>query len=169
MRFPAKITSSCIWVAIPVDWVISYWYACGADGRSLGRAVGRCTVTWLRNFLGWVDYFIFLSMVLRWLASRARAPLLIAPKRPYDKYLTNLRSVITGKSQTSALTYWYIKTSVWDSPVMTSLSFNKWYACLGEINFGKLKYIRPRKGKTKQYEPKMLIRNQGNKCPRLLW
>ena len=41
MRFPAKITSSCIWVAIPVDRVILHWYACGADGRSLGR----CTVT----------------------------------------------------------------------------------------------------------------------------
>ena len=33
MRFPAKITSSCIWVAMPVDWVILHWYACGADGR----------------------------------------------------------------------------------------------------------------------------------------
>ena len=40
MRFPAKITLSCIWVAIPVDWVILHWYACGADGRSLGRSVG---------------------------------------------------------------------------------------------------------------------------------
>ena len=40
MRFPAKITSSCIWVAIPVDWDILHWYTCGADGRSLGRAVG---------------------------------------------------------------------------------------------------------------------------------
>ena len=50
MRFPAKITSSRIWVAIPVDWVILHWYACGADGRSLRRAVGRCTVTWLPNF-----------------------------------------------------------------------------------------------------------------------
>ena len=40
MRFSAKITSSCIWVAIPVDWVILHWYACGADGRSGGRAVG---------------------------------------------------------------------------------------------------------------------------------
>ena len=37
MRFPAKITSSCIWVAIPVDLVILHWYACGADGQSLGR------------------------------------------------------------------------------------------------------------------------------------
>ena len=69
MRFPAKITSSCIWVAIPLDWVILHWYACGANGRPLGRAggrsVGRCTVTWLPNFLGWVDYFICLPMVLR--------------------------------------------------------------------------------------------------------
>ena len=24
-----------------------------------------CTVTWLPNFLGWIDYFIFLPMVLR--------------------------------------------------------------------------------------------------------
>ena len=52
MRLPTKITSSCIWVAIPVDWVILHWYACGADGRSFGR----CTVTWLPNFLGWIDF-----------------------------------------------------------------------------------------------------------------
>ena len=36
MRFPTKITSSCIWVAIPVDGVILNWYACGVDARSLG-------------------------------------------------------------------------------------------------------------------------------------
>ena len=70
MRIPTKITLSCIWVAIPVDWVIWHWYAWVADGRSLGRAGGRCTVTWLPNFLGWVDYFIFLLMVLRWRDSR---------------------------------------------------------------------------------------------------
>ena len=40
------------------------------------RTVSRCTVTWLPNFLGWVDYFIFLPLVLRWRASRTRAPLL---------------------------------------------------------------------------------------------
>ena len=45
MRFPAKITSSCIWVAIPVDWVILHWYTCGADGRSLGRAVYGHVIT----------------------------------------------------------------------------------------------------------------------------
>ena len=67
MRFPAKITSSCIWVAILVDRVILHWYACGV--------AGRCTVTCLPNFLGWVDNFIFLPMVLRSRTSRARAPL----------------------------------------------------------------------------------------------
>ena len=30
---------------------IEHWFSCGADGR----AGGRCTVTWLPNFLGWVD------------------------------------------------------------------------------------------------------------------
>ena len=29
-----------------------HWYACGADGRLVGRSV-----TWLPNFLGWVDLF----------------------------------------------------------------------------------------------------------------
>ena len=28
-----------MWVAIPDDWVILRWYACGADGRSLARSV----------------------------------------------------------------------------------------------------------------------------------
>ena len=45
-------------------------------GRTVSRAGGRCTVTWLPNFLRLVDYFIFLPMVLRWRASRERAPLL---------------------------------------------------------------------------------------------
>ena len=64
--FPNK-TLSYIWVAIPVDWIILHWYACGADRRS----GGRCTVTWLPNFLGWAVYHISLPMVLR-CALRAR-------------------------------------------------------------------------------------------------
>ena len=31
---------------------IEQWFSCGADGRA---GCGRCTVTWLPNFLGWVD------------------------------------------------------------------------------------------------------------------
>ena len=33
--FLANKTLSCIWVAIPVDWVILHWYACDVDGRSV--------------------------------------------------------------------------------------------------------------------------------------
>ena len=62
--FPNK-TFSCISVAIPVNWIILHWYACGADGLSGDRSVGRCTVTWLPNFLWWVVDHIFLTIVLR--------------------------------------------------------------------------------------------------------
>ena len=103
--FPAKMTSNCIWVTIPVDWVILHWYACGAEGRSLGRAGGRCTVTWLPNFLGWVDYFIFLPIVLRWRASRARAPLksgfwliLKFHRGPYLKFQIHFKELSTTTS-----------------------------------------------------------------------
>ena len=50
MRFPAKITSSCIWVALPVDLVILHWYACGADGRSVAWAVGGWVGVWSRDY-----------------------------------------------------------------------------------------------------------------------
>ena len=43
MRFPAKITSFCIWVAIPVDLLIELLYiglpVVRTDGRSGGRSV----------------------------------------------------------------------------------------------------------------------------------
>ena len=41
MRFPAKITSCCIWVIIPFDWVVLYWYACGADERADGHVITK--------------------------------------------------------------------------------------------------------------------------------
>ena len=47
-------------------WVAFGLPACGADGRSGGLAVSRCTVTWLPNFLGWVDYQISLAVELRY-------------------------------------------------------------------------------------------------------
>ena len=40
VRFPAKLTSSCIWVAIPVNWVILHWYVCGADRRTVAPSLG---------------------------------------------------------------------------------------------------------------------------------
>ena len=48
-RFPAKITASCIWVAIPVDWAVLQWYACGADGRTVGRAYGHVITKFYRR------------------------------------------------------------------------------------------------------------------------
>ena len=65
------------WVAfglpyLHVDWVIWHWYAWVADGRSLGRAGGRCTVTWLPNFLGRVVYHIFFTHGASLRAFRAR-------------------------------------------------------------------------------------------------
>ena len=38
-------TLSCIWVAIPVDWVILHWYACDADRRSCARSVYGHVIT----------------------------------------------------------------------------------------------------------------------------
>ena len=56
------------WVAFWLPYLLIelfyIWYLwCG---RTLGRSVGRCTVTWLPNFLGWVVYNIYLPMVLPW-------------------------------------------------------------------------------------------------------
>ena len=39
--FPPKITLSCIWVVIPVNWVILHWYAFGADGRCYGHMITK--------------------------------------------------------------------------------------------------------------------------------
>ena len=64
------------WVAFGLPYLLIelflHWYSCGPDGRSGGRSVGRCTVSWLPNFVGWVDYHISLAMGL---AARG-APLL---------------------------------------------------------------------------------------------
>ena len=61
--FPNE-TLSCISVAIAVDWNY-FTLVCLWCRRTLGRSVGRCTVTWLPNFLRWVVYHFFLPMVLR--------------------------------------------------------------------------------------------------------
>ena len=75
-------TLSCIWVAVLVDWVILHWYDCGADGRSLAR----CTVTWLSNFLGRVDYILgdrwAVSRVVRKGAKRQEESFLVRAREP---------------------------------------------------------------------------------------
>ena len=75
-----------------LELLILHLYAYGSDGRSLGRAGGRCTVTWLPNCLGWVDYFIFLPIVLRSRALRARAPLKLRYPRQCEKELWSLQA-----------------------------------------------------------------------------
>ena len=57
-------------------WLSYFTLVCLWCGRTVSRARGRCTVTWLPNFLGWVDYFIFLPIMLSWRSSRTRAPLI---------------------------------------------------------------------------------------------
>ena len=62
------------WVALRLPlacWLNYFKLVCLWCGRTVGRAGGRCTVTWLPNFLGWVFYHILLPMVLR-SALRAR-------------------------------------------------------------------------------------------------
>ena len=51
MRFPAKKTSSCIWV----PYLLIELFYIGIPVRTFSRSVGRWTVTWSPNFLGWVD------------------------------------------------------------------------------------------------------------------
>ena len=58
-NFLPNKTPSCIWVSIPDDWVILYWWACGADGRVDARMV-----RWLQNFFGWISNQIYLAMGL---------------------------------------------------------------------------------------------------------
>ena len=69
LELKKKKTSSCIWVPISITGLFYIdMPVVRTDGKG-GRSVGRCTVTWLPTFLRWVDYFIFLPMVLRWHAS----------------------------------------------------------------------------------------------------
>ena len=55
--FPNK-PLSYIWVAIPVNWIILHWYACGADGRAVGVRS--------RDYQIFSHFHISLPMVLRW-------------------------------------------------------------------------------------------------------
>ena len=65
VRFPSKKILSCIWVAIPVDWVILHWYACGVEGWVGGWTdVQSHDYKSLWKFLRCIDNQIFLPMVL---------------------------------------------------------------------------------------------------------
>ena len=54
------------WVAFWLPYLLIELFYIGMPVvRTDGRAGGRCTFTWLPNFLGWVVYHISLPMVLR--------------------------------------------------------------------------------------------------------
>ena len=53
------------WVAFGLPYLLIELFYIGMPVvRTDGRAGGRCTVTWLPNFFGWVDYHISLAMGL---------------------------------------------------------------------------------------------------------
>ena len=55
-------------------WLTYFTLVCLWCGQTVGCSVGRCTVTWLPNFLGWVDLLSYAAPQAR--ASRVRrAPL----------------------------------------------------------------------------------------------
>ena len=71
-------------ISLPVlpNWLesvrIKHWFPCGADGRT----GGRCTVTWLPNFLGWVDLLSYGAPLAR--ASCAWSSAKMYPSRSTD-------------------------------------------------------------------------------------
>ena len=76
MRFPAKITSSCIWVAIPIDSVIfSLFYIGVPVVRRDGRSVARSGVVRSRDYQILQAGQIYLAIGLRTPAQRRGAPL----------------------------------------------------------------------------------------------
>ena len=62
------------WVAFGFSYLLIELFYIGMPVvRSIAHSLARCTVTWLPNFLGWVDYHISLAMGLR---PARRAPLI---------------------------------------------------------------------------------------------
>ena len=55
-------------------------------GRTVARSIARCTVTWLPNFLGWVDYHISLAMGLRPRERFARVELRYKPRGLFSEF-----------------------------------------------------------------------------------
>ena len=86
MRLPVKITSSCHTCWLSYFMLVCLW---------CGRTVGRCTVTWLTNFLGRVVvYHIFLPIVLRCARFARKSSAVIddirIPRRPWDERLYSM-------------------------------------------------------------------------------
>ena len=128
MQFSVKIISSCIWVAIPVDWVILLWYACGADERSGGRSVYGHVITKFYR-MGSLPHFFTHGAPLR--AVRAR-------ELRYYSFKIFLR-------------YWLAKiTRIIHHKQLLSTKFGRilWYWTYDSKSAAKLQIIEPLTEKT---------------------
>ena len=71
-------------------WESKHWFSCGLEGRP--GAVGWCIVTWLPNFLGWVDLQSYEAPAMRTLHA-CGAP---------------LWRTITKINSSNKCSYWYL-------------------------------------------------------------
>ena len=63
------------WVAFGLPYLLIELFYIGMPVvRTDGRSIARCTVTWLPNFLEWVDYHISIAMGLRFECWQKRYP-----------------------------------------------------------------------------------------------
>ena len=63
------------WVAFGFPYLLIELFYIGMPVvRTDGRSIARCTVTWLPNFLEWVDYHISIAMGLRFECWQKRYP-----------------------------------------------------------------------------------------------
>ena len=103
---------SCIWVAIPVDWIILHWYTCGADGRSGGRSVGRSVgvryVITKFSRMGSLLHFFTLGAPLRALRARELRyeKVGISPVKVYERVGKCKNLLKNQKGPTGAFCCW---------------------------------------------------------------
>ena len=89
------------WCAVSFLWApklarkceSKHWFPCGADGRS----VARCTVTWLPNFLGWIDLLSYRA------SPRTRG----TSRRAWSSAIKSIKtSLLHGVFNSTSLRHW---------------------------------------------------------------
>ena len=89
------------WVAFGLPYLLIELFYIGIPVvRTDGRSLARCTVTWLPNFLGWVDYHISLVVGLRpraALRATREAPLKIQVRITYMPISTRNKSPVKNE------------------------------------------------------------------------
>ena len=64
LKVRATMWLRCISVAIPVDWIILHWYACGAGGLSVGRSVGVRSRDFQIFSMGSLPHFLKVTTII---------------------------------------------------------------------------------------------------------